>query len=251
MLDISNATGRKVDPKQGPYSGPRFGPANVVSFTPGAPKTAPFWNHFSARFQHQASALWQWSNFIHDFAPQPQAPVRISLDETSIRLHQDAGDGFLVEAARRKKRTSKGLTQSVPKSAQRGSFTHVAMVCDDCEVQKLLPQFLLLSAHQVSVATFAELQAAVPANVVLQRDAKAWMTSKMMVTIISKLAVCLADVLKSRPVILYADVYKSHISNVVWTACARAGIYYCLIPAKLTWALHRATLICSLPINVT
>ena len=133
---------------------------------------------------------------MHAHAERAEKPLHISSDETSIRLHQDAGAGFLAEKARTVKRSAMSLTD------------------------------------------FAEFQAMMPSNVILHRDEKAWMNSQVMVQVIQKLASTLNDVLKHRAVILFADVYKSHISNVVWTACARAGIYYCVIPAKLTWALQ-------------
>ena len=113
---------------------------------------------------------------MHSFSKPKTQPVRVSIDETSIRLRQDGGSGFLVDVARRAKRTPASLARNVKKSQLRGSFMHVAMVADDPNVQPLLPQFIVLAEHQISAAEFAGLVSRMP-SVVLVRGKKAWMNA--------------------------------------------------------------------------
>ena len=80
------------------------------------------------------------------------------MDETSIRLYQKPGHGYMVKVARKQKRSAKGLTNNVTKGQLLGPFTHVAMICDVVDVQPHLPQFLFINRTQISQAEFDSIQ---------------------------------------------------------------------------------------------
>ena len=89
--------------------------------------------------------MWQWANFLHAQVPAEVPRLNINMDETSIRLHPDTGIGYLCKGARRAKRTPKSLVRNLTQGQKRGAFTHVALLCDDIDVQPLLPQFLFVN----------------------------------------------------------------------------------------------------------
>ena len=80
------------------------------------------------------------------------------MDETSVKLYQDAGKGMLVARARRLRRTPKSLVQNVSRRQLRAALTHAAFICDDPAVQPLLPQVLIAGEASMTAAHAAELE---------------------------------------------------------------------------------------------
>jgi hypothetical protein len=188
--------------------------------------------------QFQARAVWQWSNFLHSHEAPAKRALHINYDETCIRLHQHPGRGFLVDVARAAKKTARSLTHEETKSQLRGSITHVAMICDDADVQKLLPQFVLIANHLMSAEQCTVLRDSAPSWIKYMRAKSSWMNSTVMVTVVKTLAECLADVLPHRTIYIFGDAYRAHLTKEVWKAFGRCGMRHCLIPAKLTWILQ-------------
>ncbi len=48
----------------------------------------------------------------------------------------------------------------------------------------------------------------------------------------------LAHLLDTHQIFLTADAYRAHVTLEVWKPCVKHQILYCVIPAKLTWALQ-------------
>jgi hypothetical protein len=186
----------------------------------------------------EAIGFWRWSNFLHSQVAAGKKPLHINLDETAVRLHQVAGKGMLVSAAVQEKRKAGSLTQNVSRAMLRGSFTHVTMICDDAEAQKLLPQILIVNKHMVTEQQHQELFAMMPRNVLLIRRKTAWMTSDLMTRVLMVLKHNLAPFMETHQILLSADAYRAHVTTEVWKQCVKQRILYCVIPAKLTWALQ-------------
>jgi hypothetical protein len=186
----------------------------------------------------QASGFWRWSNFLHSQLAAGKKALHVNLDETGIRMHQVAGKGMLVNAAILEKRKAASLTQDVPRAMLRGSFTHVTMICDDGEAQKLLPQILIVNKHMLTEQQHRTLCAIMPRNVLLLRRHTAWMTSDLMTRVLLVLKKNLAPFMDTHQIFLTADAYRAHVTSEVWQQCVKLQILYCVIPAKLTWALQ-------------
>ena len=154
------------------------------------------------------------------------------MDETAVCLFQGgrAGNIFL----------SRGHTVSEKASTavRRAYMTHVAFICDDAEVQKVLPQILICNRHGVSAADFAAAKAELPGNVHLWRCNSAWVNKELCKDIMRVLATALAPFMDRMHVILMFDAYASHISLQMWNALARWNIHGQLIPASETWLLQ-------------
>ena len=189
--------------------------------------------------ESQAKAVWQWSNFLHDYSPPGRTPLHINFDETNVKLYVDGGDGFLVNAARKRKRTARSLTNNIPKGQLRGSITHVSMVCDDPGIQARLPQLIIIGSRFITKEEFESIEPT-PERACLRlvRSKTSWMTTEIFEYMVAQLARALGDAKNSRTIYVYGDAYKAHIGRRAWQAFNRHGINYCIIPAKLTWILQ-------------
>ena len=85
----------------------------------------------------KARAVWQWHNYyVLRKVPPGVSPIRINLDETSIKLFQGEGRGtILVDKSRPRPR------RRVPHAKRRCCLTHVAFIC-----QSEAPAVLLRAA---------------------------------------------------------------------------------------------------------
>lgn len=220
-----------LDPKWGPRA------LNKQSFE--TKKWPPFLVHCSFKVQSEAAAVWRWGNFLHSIDSEPSAGwIHINFDETNIKLHPEGRPGLLVSKARQAKRTAAGLARDVPRSKLRGSISHLAMLCDDADAQKMLPQYILMGQASLSAAAFSDVRAAMPPHIRLVRKENAWMTSKMMLRVLRDLAKTLRDHHVNKTVVIYGDVFRAHITREVWRLCAALHFRMACIPAKLTFALQ-------------
>ena len=182
--------------------------------------------------------MWRWSNFLHANVEANRRTLLVNMDETNVRLHQDRGAGNLSMRAYRLKRKPRPLSRSVPRGDTRANMTHMATICNDQNVQKLLPQYFLVNARQVSHAECCELQARAPDNVKILRLPKAWVNKEVMLTWLRALSRCLAPLANTHRIILNMDVWRAHTQGHVLQRCGRYGFWPCIVPAKLTWALQ-------------
>ena len=85
-------------------------------------------------------AAWQWHNYLCSKVPGDKRVLRLNLDETSVCLFQGSrfGNLFINKATQ--------PSVHVPHAKKRTYLSHVAIVCDDADVQKLLPQVIIGSS---------------------------------------------------------------------------------------------------------
>ena len=82
--------------------------------------------------------------------------LRINLDETSVCLFQGSGKGNVFVGKKRR------LVQFVQTRKRRCYFTHVAVICDNSELQPLLPQVLIGNERTFLAASMNGLRAGKP-----------------------------------------------------------------------------------------
>ena len=136
------------------------------------------------------------------------------MDETSIRLYQKPGKGCVVKVARKEKRSAKSLTRNVTKGQLLGTFTHVAMICDDADLQPHLPQFLFINQTQISQAEFESIQGEWLPNVHARRVANPWMTNDKIKVVLKGLADAVAANSQNRRVVLLQQVRGNLLQHI-------------------------------------
>ena len=92
--------------------------------------------------------MWRWSNYLHSKVPVTKRPLCVNIDESSIKLDQDVRYGH-VTASARKLAKGKMLRRQIPKGMTRTAYSLVAVICDDAEIQKSLPQFIVVNKKEL------------------------------------------------------------------------------------------------------
>ena len=182
--------------------------------------------------------MWRWSNFLHSQVPPGQKPLRVNMDETAIRLVQTARRGMICSVARRLRMTPRSIAQQATRGQLRTMFSLIAFVCDDDDLQKKLPQILVVSSAVVKASDVEQVRRTLPPNVFLWSQRRAWTTGELMVAVVKTLRQCLESDLVDRQVILSSDVFRAHTTKAVWRAMARLNFFYFLIPARMTWVMQ-------------
>ena len=179
----------------------------------------------------KATAAWQWYNYLHDAVVAGKVPLRINFDETAVCFAQHGKKGNLLMQKR-------GVRRRFGKKATRAYLTHVAFICDDRDIQQLLPQVLIGNEHTLKAADMSSLKARLPANTKIIRARSSWVNEGTCRTMVKWLHDALGSLLCHVQPILLFDAYKGHLTPSMWNACADNGIWPILAPARMTWCLQ-------------
>jgi hypothetical protein len=181
----------------------------------------------------EATSVWKWWNYCSAEASKSGNRVlTVNMDETALCLFQGASAGNLFI------RKSERTMQSVPRSARRTFLTHAAFVCDDPEMQPLMPQVVLVNERTVNKRQWHSLQRACPPGVRLMRQKSAWVNSELCARMVRWLAAAVAPFADTTQVVFLFDAARQHVTPQVLRACAAVRVWPVVIPAGLTWLLQ-------------
>jgi len=183
-------------------------------------------------------ASWNWSNYLHKCCPANKRPLRINLDETSVKISDELSSGNVSAVARQRKRSLSGLFRKVKKSNFRSAYTYVSMICDQAEIQQILPHVIVLSSKLCAKQTFDLLQAEIPQPIRLWRRKSSWLTIQSIVEILGILEKALKPFLDRYQPILMLDSAKIHLNTAVWRKAAKCRILMHVIPPSVTYAMQ-------------
>ncbi len=181
--------------------------------------------------------MWKWSNYLHSKVPAAKKPLHVNIDETSVKLDQDARHGHVTKSAKKLARANE-LRRKIPKAHTRTAYSLVAVICDDAEIQKSLPQFIVVNKKICTESLYETLLNNLPANVVLWRRQSSWMDIGCVCQVVRDVAKSLGKYQNTHQVILSMDACKTHINRRVWATAARMGFMMFGIPAKATGDLQ-------------
>ena len=174
---------------------------------------------------------------MHSKVPLTKKPLCVNIDETSIKLDLDVLHGHLSETAR-KLAQGKTLRRKIPKGMTRTAYSLVAVICDDAEIQKCLPQFIVVNKKTCTVAVYNALLETVPANLKLWRRDSAWLDTRSICAVVREVSKALNKYHKTHQVILCMDACKTHMNRLVWQTAARMHFMMFGIPALTTGFLQ-------------
>ena len=180
-------------------------------------------------FVCEASAAWKWYNHLENaFAPKPL--LRINVDESSICLHQSGGKGTVF--------APRDTTQRVNQTKKRQSFTLVSFVCDQFELQAIMPQVVICNERTLPARMENRVRKSLPPRMQLIRKVSAWNDSITFARIVRDLGNRLKDHRAHLQPVLLLDSCKLHLHRKLWHAYAAAGIAVVIIPPLTTFLLQ-------------
>lgn len=160
------------------------------------------------------------------------------MDETSIKLYQDAGKGALTKSFRGA--GGARTCRPVSRGQMRTAFTLAAVMCDDETVQREIPQVLVINTKTITANQVTDLHAELGSPVVIWRKSSAWLDIPAFCSIVKLVGISLAKYRHTHVPILGIDAAKLHLNERVWRIAADYGILLYIIPAKVTWGLQPA-----------
>ena len=166
-----------------------------------------------------------------------KALLRLSLDETSVSTVYTGQRGTVMRCWPGSRKRVDAFMQAT-RAQMRSAFTHVAIICDNTQVQPLLPQVLVIGERLLTTEEQSKVYARLPPNVFIVRQKKGWSTIKLMVQIVKLVGRALQPYIGTLQPVLSLDCAKVHLHSSVVRACTKSGIWYTVVPAKMTWLLQ-------------
>ena len=182
---------------------------------------------------HQVQTSWQWHrHLLSNLAASGHVPLRLNLDETSVKLNYDGGKGVVSSGS------YPGFVLVQKKSKERGTISHAVLVCDDSTIQPKLPQLIIGNEHILRIQDLNALKPHLPANIVLVRAKSSWIKVELLIVLLEMLRKILdAEKIEKVPVLLL-DCCQVHCNARVWRTAKRMRILLCFVPARLTWLVQ-------------
>lgn len=162
----------------------------------------------------------------------------INIDETYVPYFHGNVKGNLAITGKTLPKGSMPLTQEASRQKQRMGLTHVGIICNIPEIQRLLPQVLIVPSGQLLVRDLPAVRAAMPPTIPVLRAKTKWISKAIMVYIVRLLAWTLRPWRQRYRVVLLMDVLGIHMDTVVTDAARDAHFDLLFIPAQLTWLLQ-------------
>ena len=203
-----------MTPDLGPFSGPKTG--TRFSLKPGT--------------TFEALATLRWDRLLATANTEGSLPLRINMDESSVKLWPGARPGNVVRS-QGALFPSPAPEQAVPLRARRSAVTLVAFVCDDDAVQRLLPQFIITNERQVTPAMARRWVDGGHGPVRLLRHKSAWIRGADLQRILRCVASAIKPVVEDRRVILSMDACPVHLCPAVLRTSGQRGMHFLPVAA--------------------
>ena len=124
---------------------------------------------------------------------------------------------------------------AAPLNTRRLAFSILAIIADNDEIQKLLPQVIIANDRCITSAGFGAVVSEVRGSKVeLWRRKTAWVDAPTLAAWLHHLGRCLAPLQKDYFFILSMDACPVHMTETVAKAAAVKGIHLCFVPASMT-----------------
>ncbi len=165
--------------------------------------------------------------------------LRVNLDETAIRLFCEPAKGSVVLRPDWSRREPNRVRMRASKSLRRGSFTHVAAVCDCSSLQPFIPQAFLGGHNVILQRDVNAVLDDLPHNAYLLRKDNGWADQESLAVVLKLLSRAIRTRCgeQVQPALLM-DTFAAHLSPAFLRACRRSGFWVIFVPASTTWLLQ-------------
>ena len=161
----------------------------------------------------------------------------MNLDETSVGVVQKPTLGVVMKAGKRV-RVAVPSRLRVTRGSQRLNLTYVALVSDDPDFTRELPQFIIGDARSFPIGIFHGLFVQAPTMTFLMRAGSAWCTYSILIRILRLLGHVCRNARPGALVVLCLDTVNSHINLDVLRTFHEENIRPLFVPARTTSLLQ-------------
>ena len=183
----------------------------------------------------KARAMWQWANFLEAQLGTRKTLVYLNFDESSCRLWTRPRRGLLSAKTCLRMRRGRAPQQTATLSTRRTAFSLLAFLADNVDVQKSLPQLLVLNAHTVTLADARWLEHETKdLNIVVQRRKSAWIKSGDLAVVLREVGRALRPFRDTHAFVLALDVCPTHWTTCVARAAAESNLGIVFVPPSTT-----------------
>ena len=187
----------------------------------------------------KASLFWRWVNWLSSHVVEDKQPLFLNLDETSISYSYHGAKGFYAQKLLRARKGS----VKIRKKELRGSVSHVAIIADRPDVQKVLPQVFIGNKHRVTLGLMDAVAGDKLACVHLFRRKSSWNNMENTTAILELLAEALEAYPQLQPISVL-DTVRCHIAPCILQKAAALKLWMAPVPAGLTYLLQPLDVIC-------
>jgi hypothetical protein len=178
-------------------------------------------------------AGWNMWDVLRDKAQKSgKLILRVNVDETALTLGFAGHSGTLKQ----KNKHEPCLLQDI--APTRGTFSNIAFICDDSEVQVLLPQIIVGNESLLPKKVLDDLSDKLPPNVYLCREKSGWITAAMFAVALQWLARATQHLSETHLLVVLLDCAPIHLHELVWQEAKKLNMALCLIPNGCTWLLQ-------------
>ena len=139
--------------------------------------------------------------------------MNINLDETYVSYHQGLRRGILGVGKYMLPEDARPPTQRATRMQLRMGLTHVGIICDNVEVQPLLPQVLIVPDNVLKKRDVPLAKALMPDNVDTLRRHTKWVTADILIWIMRLTQWSLRAVRHTYHIIFLMDVLAQHFAD--------------------------------------
>ena len=186
----------------------------------------------------EARVVWKWTaHLVAKARALHRRPLFINFDETSTPLVHVSGKGnVMVVNGRRAWQAN--ARQRLRGGERRMNFTTLAFICNIPEIQPLLPQVIFAAASMLRVGEWNDICENLPHNVDVKRMPSAWNTAQQHLVVLRLLKLILEPLMHEYQPIVFFDAAPLHLRAEVLELMRNLGLWYVIIPARLTWLLQ-------------
>ena len=183
----------------------------------------------------QVRICWQCCNYWHDMllASDNKPIVFLNCDESNVIMDAHHRSGVLV-----RRRDVRGVFFSDEQHTSRGSFTILAWISSNPEIQKELDQFFIVSKKLMNQRTFASLQPLLQERTHLWRLESAWLNSHVFIACLKELNKSLRRWRERYNFVIVLDCASIHMSDDVLRAARILRLPLVFFPRNSTWLLQ-------------
>ena len=184
----------------------------------------------------QVGDFWLWSDWLRRQATEAgQMPLFINLDETGIKRAMPNAIGMIVGKSWWQGRGRP--VQRIPLSQRRQMVSPIAMCTHNTTVQARLPQIWIGHSRIFTQAFLEAVESIAPGRVKFWQEQSSWNNSRLMLSVLTELALALADFPGYQP-ILVLDCAPMHLTPSVIRMANALNIWLWPVPARCTFLLQ-------------